>query len=72
MNQSCILRIFWLKMFKTSLKSTAGNAGPFMEILMSWPRLPSVMPLHSLVLISFMALNDHSTEAIPTGIIFKV
>ncbi len=43
-----------------------------MEILMSWPRLPSVMPLHSLVLISFMALNDRSTEAIPTGIIFKI
>ncbi len=48
MNQSCILGFFGLKMFKTSQKSTAGSAGPFMDILMSWPRLPSVMPLHSL------------------------
>ncbi len=39
-----------------------------MEILMSLPRLPSVMQLHSLVLISFMALKDRSTEAVPTGI----
>ncbi len=71
MNHSCILQLFCLKMFKTSLKSSAGSAGPFMKILMSRPRLPSVMPQCSLVLISFRALNDRSTEAILTGIMFQ-